>query len=230
MHLSKRLQTIADMIPQNCCLADIGTDHAYIPIWLAANHRISHAIAMDVNRGPLERANDHIQSYGLESKIDTRLSDGLMQLKQGEADVVLIAGMGGGLMSRIIDDGQEVLQSVHTLILQPQSEICEFRHFLHQHDYIIADECMLIDEHKYYTVLKVEHGRESYPEETDYIYGHLLLERKDPVLHEFLKKELSVSQKILTQLQSHHTEQALTRIKEIELKIHYGNEALSIYE
>ena len=111
------------MVTEGSSLADVGTDHGYIPIALVQTGKVSRAIAMDINKGPLERAALHIREQHLEDRITTRLSDGMTALKEGEADTVLIAGMGGALTVHILEGGAHCLASVKELILQPQSEI-----------------------------------------------------------------------------------------------------------
>ena len=103
--LSKRLQAVADLVTPGMRLADVGTDHAYIPIYLTQNGLVPSAIAMDINKGPLERADTHILEHGLDGKIVTRLSDGLVNLKMEEADTMIAAGMGGGLVIHILNEG-----------------------------------------------------------------------------------------------------------------------------
>ena len=121
--LSKRMQAVAAMVTFGGMLADVGTDHGYIPIALMEQHRIRGAIAMDINEGPLTRAKEHISSAGLEEYIQTRLSDGVQALNVQEADSSLIAGMGGELVAHILGEGEEVSAAAAVLILQPQSEI-----------------------------------------------------------------------------------------------------------
>lgn len=99
------------MVSPGCRLADVGTDHAYIPIYLMQNGVIPQAVAMDINQGPLLRATENIRRYGLTGRIETRLSDGLEKLQAGEADTILIAGMGGLLMVRILENGQACSQA-----------------------------------------------------------------------------------------------------------------------
>lgn len=229
IHLSKRLQRIAELVPDGTRLADIGTDHAYIPIYLAQQQRIAHAIAMDINKGPLEKARKHIQMTGLSDMIETRLSDGLQYLKPHEADVVLIAGMGGPLMSRILECGRDVLDDVHTLILQPQSEIPAFRKYLHTHGYCILDEQMLIDDGKYYVIFKVGHGTENYENEVEYTYGKCLLEKKDSTAHAYIQKELDTNKHILTQLSTHSTAAAQQRMEDIQYKLRLCQTALTYF-
>ena len=158
MQLSIRMQAVADMVTPGGRIADIGTDHGYVPIYLVEQNKTDHAIAMDVRKGPLARAGENIVRFGCSDRIETRLSDGLAMLKPGEADTVIIAGMGGLLTIRILEAGLKVLQSVSECILQPQSDLDKVRQFLHQHGFQIVQEKMLIDEGKYYVVMRVLHG------------------------------------------------------------------------
>ena len=158
MELSKRLYAVARLVTPGGRLADIGTDHAYVPIYLAQTGSISGAVAMDVNRGPLLRAQEHICENGLESCIAVRLSDGLQKLEAGEADTVLIAGMGGALTIRILAAGSHVLPSVKELILQPQSEIFKVREWLEAYGYIITEEDMVCEDGKYYQMMRAVAG------------------------------------------------------------------------
>ena len=103
MKLSRRLQTIADMIPRGKTVVDVGCDHGYLPIYLLKNHWIPGAVAVDVRPGPLERARRNIEAFGLEDYIETRLSDGLEAVAPGEGQVLVIAGMGGPLMEKILE-------------------------------------------------------------------------------------------------------------------------------
>ena len=106
MELSTRLKAVADFVTAGYKLADIGTDHAYIPIALMEQNLIPGAIAMDINEGPLQRAGEHIAENRMEKKIEIRLSNGFSALKKGEAESAVIAGMGGGLMIRILTEGE----------------------------------------------------------------------------------------------------------------------------
>lgn len=152
--LSKRLQTVAEMVPEGSIIADVGTDHGFVPIYLAWSGRIKHGIAMDVRKGPLERATEHVKEYGLEEMIETRLSDGLDKLSEGEADTMICAGMGGPLMQKILEQKDPRSIKISTLILEPQSEIMHFRAFLRKKGYEITQEEFLLEEGKYYPVIK----------------------------------------------------------------------------
>ena len=201
MDLSRRLQTVAHAVTPGHRVADVGTDHGYVPIYLIQNHCCETAIAMDVNKGPLERAKEHINAEGMAEQIETRLSDGLAELAPEETDTVVIAGMGGDLICRILEKAPEFFQAEIEFILQPQSEWFKVRHLLHDQGYQITNEWFLKEDGKYYVVIKAEaaDGRAdalSYPEETDYQYGHLLIQEKNPVLLEYLEKEMKKKKKI----------------------------------
>ena len=154
MELSKRLKAVAELVTPGMRLADVGTDHGYIPIALVQTGKVSRAIAMDINKGPLERAKEHIREHGLEGKIQTRLSDGLKNLQMNEADCMIAAGMGGGLVIRILSEERDTAGSLKELILQPQSEIDSVRKYLTEEGYRIVAEDMVYEDGKYYPMMK----------------------------------------------------------------------------
>ena len=117
MELSKRLRMNASFVTPGNRLADVGTDHGYVPIDLVKRGIVKEALAMDVRKSPLMRAEEHIRAYGLEGRVRTRLSDGLEQLREGEADTVVIAGMGGALTIYILEAASRVLPGMKELIL-----------------------------------------------------------------------------------------------------------------
>lgn len=156
IRLSKRLQAAADLVGECSTAADVGTDHGYIPVYLVAQGKAERAIAMDIKEGPLSRAREHIRQYGLEREIETRLSDGCLALKPGEADVIVIAGMGGALMQRILRMGEDAAKAAGKLVLQPQSEIPAFREFVLGQGYQITAEDMVLEDGKYYPMMAVK--------------------------------------------------------------------------
>ena len=105
MELSKRLTAVAGLVTEGASVADIGTDHGYIPIYLIEQNLSPKVIAMDINKGPLERARIHIAGYGMSDRIETRLSDGLAAVKPKEVEEMIVAGMGGGLVIHILEEG-----------------------------------------------------------------------------------------------------------------------------
>ena len=143
MQLSKRLEAIASMVTPGNRLVDVGCDHGYLPIALVRRQIIPSAIAMDVRSGPLGRAKENIEAYGLNPYIETRLSDGLEALQPGEGDTLSVAGMGGPLIERILSRNVEVSESFQELILQPQSEIGNFRRYLVECGFTVSQEDMV---------------------------------------------------------------------------------------
>lgn len=229
--LSKRLLTVASMVENDSVVADIGTDHAYIPIYLVEQGVCKKAIAMDVNPGPLERAREHILASGLSEQIVTRLSDGLAKLSENEADTYVIAGMGGPLMVSILARRMDLLQKGKTLVLQPQSEIGEVREFLIHNHYKIIREEMFYDMEKTYVAMKAIISKESITyTKTQYIFGKLLLENLNPVLFEYLQKQKEVYEKLVIRLEDNITKQTMLRKAECEQMLVYINEALKYYE
>ncbi len=206
MQLSNRLAAVAGLIRTGTRLADIGTDHGYIPIYLVQQGICDSAIAMDIGRGPLERAREHIRLYHLEHKITTRLSDGVQQLKVNEADCMVVAGMGGLLTIHILEHGREVIASMKECVLQPQSHIDRVRKYLWNNEFTIVEEDMILEDGKYYPMMRViPNQRQEVPDELLEVYaqyGQFLVESKHPVLITFLEKEYKNNQKLLIQLKS----------------------------
>lgn len=197
MQLSKRMELLASKVTEGHRLADIGTDHGYIPIALVQRGKIPSAIAMDVNRGPLERAQEHIRAYGLDTYIETRLSDGLHRLSSGEADTVLIAGMGGMLMARILEEGLFCLDTVKELILQPQSEIYLVREWLYENGFHIVEEDIIKDDGKYYPMMKAVHGSAEKLKPSESAYGIVKIQRSPEILMEYLERRLAKDREIM---------------------------------
>ena len=219
MELSKRLQAVAD----------IGTDHGYIPIWLMEHKKASFAVAMDINKGPLEKARENIRLHGLTSYIETRLSDGMKNLKAGEAESVVIAGMGGGLVMKILEDVKGKSLGIREWILQPQSEIQKVRTYLRESGYCIVAEDMVLDEGKFYPMMKVIKGEPELYSEAELCYGKILLKNRNKVLEEFLKKELDIKTEIRNRLQNSDGENISRRKAELTKEIEVIREALKVY-
>ena len=195
-----RLRAIAGMVTKGNRLADVGCDHGYLSIWLVSEKTVPSAIAMDVRPGPLSRARENITRYGLEDYIETRLSDGLAKLEPGEGDTLVIAGMGGPLMERILKDGAKVREGFQELILQPQSDLPHFRHFLSEIGWEIVREEMIKEDGKFYPMMKAvrnNSGKKTVYTEEEAWFGPLLLEKRHPVLKEYLLREEMIRKKIL---------------------------------
>ncbi len=167
------------------CVADVGCDHGYVSICLVQRGVADRALAMDVRKGPLSMAQANIRDAGLGERISVRLSDGLKELKAGEADGLVIAGMGGKLMISILDERDVVALGIKMAVLQPQSDIDEFRRYLRSKGYTILDERVVLDEGKYYFPMLVEFNGDDEvpdvlsPQETE--LSRLLCEHKPGV-------------------------------------------------
>ncbi len=216
LKLSKRLKTLAAMVSSGNRLADVGCDHGYIPIALCLADMIPSAIAMDVKEGPLCRAREHISAYGLNDRIETRLSDGIEQLGEDEADTLLIAGMGGLLIRRILTV-KDIPAAVKELILAPQSEISEVRRCIRNVGFYIEDEDMVLEDGIFYPIIRAVREPESFAADKEYksevpvkegrqeiedAFGPVLLRKRNPVLRRQLEDELETTNRILIQLEN----------------------------
>jgi tRNA (adenine22-N1)-methyltransferase len=202
-------------------LADVGCDHAYISIFAIENEIAKKAIAMDLRKGPLSKAKANIEERGLQSKIDTRLGNGLEALKPDEADAILISGMGGITICQILDEGLDKLGSVKQLILQPQSDLELVRRKIEELGMHIESEKMCIEDGKFYTCMKAVPGRaSSYNNESDYTFGRLLIEEKNEVLRQFLIKRNEKIMQIKKQIKESGADATLPQnILDEEIKI-----------
>ncbi len=230
MDISRRLETIAGMVSKDFTVCDVGTDHGYLAIYLIEQGISPRVIAMDVAKGPLSKAQANVGAYGYEEVIETRLSDGVDKLLEGEAQTVIMAGMGGILINRLLENGRKTLEFVHELILSPHTDVCLVRKYLLQNGYIIVDEQMITEEGKYYVMIKAEHGKGPEYSECEYNYGKHLLEKKNLVLKQFLLKELEKLLLIKDNISDVATQNASKRRTELEEEIRLVKEGLGYYE
>lgn len=186
--LSSRLLKCARMITPTAKIADIGTDHAYIPIYLALNKKIAHAIASDLRKGPLECARQNIKLYGLENMIETRISDGLENISENEADEIIIAGLGGNIIIKILE---KVCWKNKRFIIQPMKYERRLREYMAKSGYNLISENAVICSKKVYTVMEVVYTGETYnitPEE-EYI-GKIKPNKDDLAATSYIKKQI----------------------------------------
>lgn len=152
INISERLKCVASLVNKGAMVADIGTDHAYLPIYLVQNGISNKVYACDVRKEPLRRAKLHIDEYGLSDKITTQLCDGLKGINKGDVDTVTICGMGGKLMKNILKAGIDKLGDNTQLVLSAQSELRDFRKYLLETGIDIKSEHMLLEDGKYYFI------------------------------------------------------------------------------
>ena len=195
MALSERMQMVVDLLPAGYATADIGCDHGYVAIDLINSGKCPHMLAMDVKEGPLERAREHVFQKGLNKQIEIRISDGMKALQPGEVEAVIIAGMGGRLICKILQNSLLLAKQMQAIVLQPQSDLASVRNFLWDEGFSFLKEEMVFEDGKYYPAILV-----SYPLEKKDVkrlslkrveawFGPLLLKQKNPVLYQYLMKE-----------------------------------------
>ena len=185
--LSDRLSCVGSFVPDQARLADIGSDHAYLPVALMLQNKISYAVAGEVVEGPYTSAHKQVQKNHLEDKITVRLADGLAAITpEDQIDTVVIAGMGGPLIRSILADGlaNHHLSGVNRLILQPNIGEWTLRIWLQENGYQIIDETLLSENEKQYEIIVAEPGVSTYSLK-QLFFGPLLMQEKNAV---FLKK------------------------------------------
>ncbi|GLO66597.1 MULTISPECIES: class I SAM-dependent methyltransferase [Oceanobacillus] len=151
--LSNRLKKVASYLPENANFADIGSDHAYLAAYVCQNNPNAKAIAGEVNIGPLESAKDTINEYGLQNQIDVRLGDGLEVIRPGEIKQIVIAGMGGSLITSILNQHKEIALEVDRMVLQPNVDAKELRQWLDDHKYLLIMEEIIEEQGHIYEIL-----------------------------------------------------------------------------
>ena len=234
MKLSRRLHAIIDMTEKCRCLADIGTDHAFVPIEAVKCGKAESAIAADVRRGPLKIAERNIQESGLSDRIRTRLSDGLKEFKPKEADQILIAGMGGLLIRRILEEGREVIAECDTLVVSPHTDVTAVREWIVMNGLTFKDEEMVEEEGKFYTIIKAVQERSDPSLKTDPVseeeleYGPVLLKKRTPVFMAYLKRQERITKELIEKLKSQEqNERVEALIKEYETRLKNVKKILS---
>ena len=171
LNLSPRLLKIARLLPKSKSLADIGTDHAYIPVWALKNHITDFAVASDINKGPLERARENVLKSDLSEKVSLRIGPGLSTVTPGEAETIIIAGMGGILISDILAAAKDVVSEAKCLILQPMTAIKELREYISQNSFTLTGEYLVREDEKIYTIIALVPGGKTTYTEKELILG-----------------------------------------------------------
>ncbi len=225
MKLSMRLETILSMVLPCRTAADIGCDHGFTAIRLLTDKKAERAVCSDIGEGPIRRAREHVFEAGLSERIECRKGDGLQTVFPGEADCVIIAGMGGKLMSRILTEGADVLSAAEELILSPHTETAELRRTLADLGFRIDAEQMVFDEGKFYTVIRAVPGAMQLSQrETE--YGPCLLKERSEVFLRWLRYEIRINEEVLSQLFGKDSPGALTARRERRRKIRELSEIL----
>ncbi|WP_099189194.1 tRNA (adenine(22)-N(1))-methyltransferase [Tepidibacter mesophilus] len=227
MKLTPRLEAVANLVSDDARIADIGTDHGYIPVYLIKKNKIKYAIAADVNKGPLNNAKKEISLNNLEHRIELRLGSGLSVLTVGEVDEVVIAGMGGVLISQLIETEFEIAKKLDKMILQPMQASAELRRYLHENGFVIEEEILVKEDFRIYEIMVVKYddreiSKEQEKEQEEEIYyevGKGLLRNKDCLLLEFIDKKIKEYYNIIGKLEGKAGEKIESRIYECKSKI-----------
>ena len=182
MELTARLQSVADQVPQGAVLADIGTDHAYLPVWLLLEGRIEHAIAADLREGPLNRARETAEQYNVSNMVSFRLCNGLVDIGPDEVDTIAIAGMGGETIASILEAAPWTKEG-KLLLLQPMTSFPDLRLWLQQNGYNIEKETITKEGRRLYSCLTVRAGHMEPLTPAELWVGR---QNNDPLRREFL--------------------------------------------
>ncbi|MEN6413344.1 MAG: class I SAM-dependent methyltransferase [Veillonellales bacterium] len=197
MRLRERLNAIAALVPKGARLADIGTDHAYLPITLIQKQQISWAIAGEVHAGPYQSAKETIERLGLQEKIMLRLGDGLSVVTPGEVDTAVIAGMGGTTIVAILSGQLSVARSLNRLILQPMIGAAAVRRWLLANGWCICEESLVVEESRLYEMIAAEPGTSPVIEPILYEVGPILWQKRPPLLAAHIEQLISRTNRIL---------------------------------
>lgn len=230
MKLSKRLSAIASYVNKNDVVADIGTDHGYIPIYLIENKICNKVIAADVSKPSLEKTISYVSDLGLENQISTRHGDGLQVIRPNEVDTVIIAGMGGVLITKILERSIDVVKTVDNFIFQAMIGTEEIRKYIDENDFYIEDETLVYEEGKYYEVIFAKRGKKIKKMDKFYEIGHKLIEKKDPLLLDFINHKIQYNQNIIDNLDVAKGESLRLRALELDKENSKYKEVLKTYE
>ncbi len=210
MNIPHRLIQIAGLV-KGKRLADIGTDHGYLPIYLLDKGVIDYAVCSDIKKGPLANAEKNIKKFGFENKTRLCLADGLCGILPNEADTAVIAGMGGEMIAHILEAG--IPAGIEYFVLQPMRNVDILRKRLHTLGLRISDERLCFDKDKYYIIICAEKGQETSWSDEQYLVSPLL--KKDPLWVEYSAKEKTKLLRNLSELEKSDDEDKKTEIKKL---------------
>lgn len=226
----QRIKTIISFIEKNSIVADIGTDHGVVPIYLLEENISKKVIATDISQNSLDKLENKLAEKPSDLNIVTRCSDGLKDIKPYEADTIVISGMGGFLIEDILSSSLEVAKSSSKLILQPNNSIDHLRGWLNRKGFVIQKEKDLFEKGIYYSVLCVRSGLEEKYSPIELKYGRSLINSKSAVLREYLMMQQSEKEGIVKQLERNDSISIRERITELKKDIEEIDEVLKIYE
>lgn len=223
MNIGARLEAIGRLVPQNVSIADIGTDHAYLPTWLVERGVIIKAVAGDITEGPCAAARNTVAMYGMNDKIEVRMGNGLSIIEPCETDVIIIAGMGAGTMIEILEASLETAQKARKLILQPMAGASSLRRWVNANGWRIDDEVLVEEGRHLYEIIVLERGAEAAFTALECEIGPRLLEQRPPLFKKHFAKVCGQYQKMLLNMcrsaearQSEKYQEIYTLLQELE--------------
>ncbi|QHS22783.1 tRNA (adenine(22)-N(1))-methyltransferase TrmK [Virgibacillus sp. MSP4-1] len=219
LQLSNRLKSIANYLPEKSLFADIGSDHAYLPCYVCLHDSEARAIAGEINQGPYQRACEQVEKWNLSDRIHVRQGDGLSVLEPNEAEQIVIAGMGGTLITNILENGKEKLAGVHRIIAQPNINARYIRKWFYAHSFVLSDEEVMEEDGRFYEILVADYQPDLVTKEMtekEYYFGPYNLQDNNQA---FIKKWEHVQKRkkqIIAQMKnaSHPDEEKITEFEQ----------------
>ncbi|MBY0026894.1 tRNA (adenine(22)-N(1))-methyltransferase TrmK [Priestia aryabhattai] len=230
LNLSTRLEEVVKSIPLGAKIADIGSDHAYLPCFAYLNGYISSAIAGEITEGPLQSAIQQVKKTNLTDVIDVRKGNGLEVISPNEVDCITICGMGGTLITMILEEGKEKLEGVKRLVLQPNIGSHHIRSWLIQYNWEIIDEKIIEEDGRMYEVIVAEPGNALAPYngevEAGVLMGPILKEKRSSAFMTKWAHELNHLKQIVSQMEQAQSEESKAKLQKLTQDISLIEEAL----
>ncbi|HCX04296.1 MAG TPA: hypothetical protein DHM42_07385 [Clostridiales bacterium] len=227
---SERMEGILSLIPKSEIIIDVGTDHAYIPEAIIKRNISKKVIGTEINQKPFLKAKEYVNMKNLDDSIEIRKGDGLHVIGGDELKVVIVAGMGGLLINRIIKENLSKFQDNDIIITQPMNAVDKNRKFLNENNFEIIDEILCKEDHHYYSIIKAKYrrGYKSSQNDIQYITNEILFKKRDTYIEEFINKKIEKNNIIIENIKKNSSN--ITKVKELEKINKMLKELLNKYE
>ncbi|MDA8442347.1 MAG: class I SAM-dependent methyltransferase [Peptococcaceae bacterium] len=219
IELKARLAAIAAYVPQGSIVIDVGTDHAYLPIFLLQQKICARAVGIDIHQGPYQSALAQVEQQCLSDRITLYLGDGLKPLKPGEGNLVVAAGMGGTTIKEVLEARPDVLAQVQRLILQPMVAGAALRRWLLENGWAIVAERLVEEDERIYEIIVAEPGSQPVPVDILLELGPLIVAAQDSLLPPLIAGKVEALEEVLRQLNKTERPDAVDKRQEILRKI-----------
>jgi tRNA (adenine22-N1)-methyltransferase len=227
---SERMEGILSLIPKSEIIIDVGTDHAYIPEAIIKRNISKKVIGTEINQKPYLKAKEYVNMINLDDSIEIRKGDGLHVIDEDELKVVIVAGMGGLLINKIIKENLSKFQDNDIIITQPMNAVDKNRKFLDENDFEIIDEILCKEDHHYYSIIKAKYrrGYKSSQKNIQYITNEILFKKRDKYIEEFINKKIKKNNIIIENIKKNSSN--IIKVKELEKINKMLKELLKKYE